>query len=42
MDMNEIDLNKIENEEVLDLYTRTKEFIEFLDSEIKSNEVEKK
>lgn len=42
MDMNEIDLNKIKNEEVLDLYTRTKEFIEFLDNEIKSNEVEKK
>ena len=42
MDMNELDLNKIENEEVLDLYTRTTEFIEFLDNEIKSNEVEKK
>lgn len=42
MDMSEINLNKIESEEVLDLYTRTKEFIEFLENEIKSNEVEKK
>lgn len=42
MDMSEINLNKIENEEVLDIYNRTKEFIEFLANEIKSNEVESK
>lgn len=42
MDMGEINLNKITSEEVLDIYNRTKEFIEFLDNEIKSNEVEKK
>ena len=42
MDMGEINLNKITSGEVLDIYNRTKEFIEFLDNEIKSNEVEKK
>lgn len=42
MSISEIDLNKIKSEEVLDIYNRTKEFIEFLDNEIKSNEVEKK
>ena len=37
-------LNKVicENEELLDIYNRTREYIEFLDNEIKSNEVEKK
>lgn len=42
MDMSEINLNKIKSEEVIDVYNRTKEFIEFLDNEIKTNEVEKK
>lgn len=42
MDMSEINLNKIKSEEVLDIYNRTKEFIEYLESEIKSNEVDKK
>lgn len=42
MDMSEINLNKIKSEEVIDIYNRTREFIEFLDNEIKTNEVEKK
>lgn len=42
MEISEINLNKIENEELLDIYNRTKEYIDFLDNEIKSNEVEKK
>ena len=42
MDMSEINLSKIDGEEVLDIYNRTREFIEFLDNEIKTNEVEKK
>ena len=42
MEISEINLNKIENGELLDIYNRTKEYIEFLDNEIKSNEVEKK
>lgn len=42
MEISEINLNKIENEELLDIYNRTREYIEFLDNEIKSNEVEKK
>lgn len=42
MDMSEINLNKIKSEEVLDIYNRTKEFIEYLENEIKSNEVDKK
>lgn len=42
MDMSEINLNKIKSEEVIDIYNRTREFIEFLDNEIKINEVEKK
>lgn len=42
MDISEINLNKIKNEEVLDIYNRTKEFIEYLENEIKSNEVDKK
>lgn len=42
MSIGEIDLNKIKSEEVLDIYNRTKEFVEYLENEIKSNEVEKK
>lgn len=42
MEISEINLNKIENEELLDIYNRTREYIEFLENEIKSNEVEKK
>ncbi len=42
MDISEINLNKIDNEDLLDIHTRTKEFIDFLDNEIKTNEVEKK
>lgn len=42
MEISEIDLRKITNEELLDIYNRTKEYIEFLDNEIKTNEVEKK
>lgn len=42
MDMSEINLNKITSEELLDIYNRTKEYIDFLDNEIKTNEVEKK
>ncbi len=42
MDMSEINLNKITNDELIDVYNRTKEYIDFLDNEIKSNEVEKK
>ena len=42
MEISEINLNKIENEELLNIYNRTREYIEFLDNEIKSNEVEKK
>lgn len=42
MEISEINLNKIENEELLDIYNRTREYIDFLDNEIKSNEVEKK
>lgn len=42
MEISEINLNKIENEELLGIYNRTREYIDFLDNEIKSNEVEKK
>ena len=42
MDMSEINSNKITNDELIDVYNRTKEYIDFLDNEIKSNEVEKK
>lgn len=42
MEISEIDLRKITNEELLDIYNRTKEYIEFLENEIKTNEVEKK
>ena len=42
MDMSEINLNKVENEELLDIYSITKETIEFLENEINANEVENK
>ena len=42
MDVNEINLNKVENEELLDIYNITKETIQFLENEINSNEVEDK
>lgn len=42
VEISEIDLNKIENDELIDIYNRTREYIEFLENEIKSNEVEKK
>lgn len=42
MNINEINLNKVTNEELLDIYNRTKEYIDFLENEVKSNEVEKK
>ena len=42
MEISEINLNKIENEELLNIYNRTREYIEFLENEIKTNEVEKK
>mgnify|MGYP005777496183 FL=1 len=42
MEISEINLSKITNEELLDIYNRTKEYIEFLENEIKTNEVEKK
>jgi hypothetical protein len=41
MNINEINLNKVTHEELLNIYNRTKEFIEELDKEVKSNEVEK-
>ena len=42
MEISEINLSKITNEEVLEIYNRTEEYIEFLENEIKTNEVEKK
>ena len=42
MDISEINLNKVENEELLDIYSITKETIEFLENEITANEVENK
>ena len=41
MEINEIKLEEISNDDVIDIYNRTKEFIEFLEDEIKTNEVEK-
>lgn len=41
MEINEINLSTITNDELLDIYSRTKECVEFLDNEIKANEVEK-
>ena len=40
MEENEINLNKIKSDELLEVYNNTKEFIEFLDNELK--EVEEK
>ena len=42
MDISEINLNKVENEELLNIYNITKETIEFLENEINANEVENK
>ncbi len=42
MEISEINLSKITNEELLEIYNRTEEYIEFLENEIKTNEVEKK
>ncbi len=42
MEISEINLSKITNEELLSIYNRTKEYIDFLENEIKTNEVEKK
>ena len=40
MEENERNLNKIKSDELLEVYNNTKEFIEFLDNELK--EVEEK
>ena len=42
MEISEINLSQISHEELIDIYTRTKDYIEFLKNEKKSNEVEKK
>ncbi len=42
MEISEINLSQISHEELIDIYTRTKDYIEFLENEEKSNEVEKK
>lgn len=42
MNINEIDLNKIKNEELLEIYNATKETIQFLKNEINENKVESK
>ena len=42
MEISEINLSQISHEELIDIYTRTKDYIDFLENEIKSNEVEKK
>ena len=42
MNISEIDLNKIKNEELLEIYNATKETIQFLENEINANEVESK
>jgi len=38
----DISLNKVSHEDLLGLYTKVKEFISYLDSEIETSEVEKK
>ena len=38
----DIKLNKIEQEELLDLYNTVKSFITFLETEIETSEIEKK
>ena len=37
-----IKLDKIDHEELLNLYTKTKDFVSYLDNEIETVEVEKK
>lgn len=41
MDINEINLNKVKNDEILNIYAKTKEFIGYLEDELEANEVEK-
>lgn len=41
MDINEINLNKVKNDEILNIYAKTKEFIGYLESELELNEVKK-
>ena len=41
MNINEINLNQVKNDELLDIYKKTKEFIEYLENEIEINEVKK-
>lgn len=38
----DIDLSKISHEELLSLYSKTKDFISYLNTEIETSEVEKK
>lgn len=42
MEISEINLSQITHEELIEIYTRTEDYIEFLENEIKTNEVEKK
>ena len=42
MEIKEIDLNKVKNDELLDIYNKVKETIDFFENEIKTNEVESK
>ena len=42
MEISEINLSKITNEQLVEIYNRTEEYIEFLQNEIKINELEKK
>lgn len=39
--MEEINLNKVDNDEIINLYLKTKEFIGYLESELELNEVKK-
>ncbi len=39
--MNDINYNELNNEELLDMYTKLKDFISFLNDEIENSEVEK-
>lgn len=41
MDIDEINLNKVKNNEILNIYVKTKEFIGYLKNELEANEVEK-
>ena len=38
----DIKLDKIDNEDLLTIYSKVKDFISFLDNEIETSEVEKK